>query len=273
MKKCLPSVSTIVPWLLLGLTVLTLLAGPSARGQCSPPVILSSPHDQSARGDSKVTFTVQVSSAPECGPVIYEWYELVGVDGNLDPIPGGTNASVTITARQFPNDPDHNKFGCRIENAGGVVFIPNFTLTVIGGTYEAENMLVDNSSGDTVRTLTESAASGGFAKMVDSDAVGDFVTLRIPKLPAGTYSVRVRFKKHPSRGKVQTSIGKLDGTLGNIGPVIDLYSANPAYQEYTLGNWTPVSTSDKQIRFKITGKNSSSSGYSMCIDYVKLVLQ
>jgi len=109
--------------------------------------------------------------------------------------------------------------------------------------------------------------------MVDSNAVGDYVTFRIPNIPAGTYDVRVRYKKHPSRGKVQALIGKIDGTLGNIGPVIDAYSSSPSYQEYNLGNWTASSTSDKQIRFKVTGKNSSSSGFTMNIDYVKLIKQ
>jgi hypothetical protein len=198
---------------------------------------------------------------------------MVGVDGDFDPIPAATNTSVTVIATHHFNDPDRNHFGCDIRNDAGVTISDIVTLTVVAGLMEAEDLPNENSSGDTVRLVADSNASAGITKMVDSNAVGDYLTLRIPNIPAGTYSVRVRYKKHPSRGKVQAMIGKIGGTLGNIGSVIDLYSASPGYQEYTLGNWTPTSTSDKQIRFKITGKNSASSGYTMNIDYVKLVKQ
>ena len=374
MKKTWPFLTSFVAIASLALLA-CFTAAQTARSQCTtPPVITFQPSDEAQFEGQPVTFTVGVSSPPECGPVIYEWYELVGVDGNLDPIPGGTNASVTIIATSYPNDPDHNRFGCRIENAAGVAWIDYVTLTVLdpdctsaptvtqqpqdktakvgtsvtftvgatsppgcaftyqwfeyvgvdgqadyipgatgpsvtviathhqtdpdrnrfgcelrsdgglttthlavltvlGGTYQGEWCPVENSSGDTVRTVSDTSASAGNTLMIDSNATGDYVTLRLERVPPATYSVRVRYKKHPSRGKVQAMIGKIGGSLSNIGGVIDLYSSNPGYQEYTLGNWTPTSYSDKQIRFKITGKNSSSSGYTMNIDYVKLVPQ
>ena len=109
--------------------------------------------------------------------------------------------------------------------------------------------------------------------MNDTNAVGDFVTLRIPTIVPGTYSVKVRFKKHPSRGIVQVMMGKIGGSLGNLGSPIDLYVASPVYQEYTVGTWTPGSISDKQISFKIVGKNASSTGFTQCIDRIILTPQ
>jgi hypothetical protein len=142
-----------------------------------------------------------------------------------------------------------------------------------GGVFEAESLSVEGSSGDVVRTLTESVASGGASLMNDTNAVGDFVTLRIPNIAANTYQVKVRFKLHPSRGIVQVQIGKIGGALGNLGNPIDLYAATPVYTEFVIGTWNPTSTSDKQISFKITGKNASSTGFTQCIDRVTLVPQ
>jgi glucose/arabinose dehydrogenase len=151
----------------------------------------------------------------------------------------------------------------------------SFTLTPVSGAIanEAESLAVEASSGDTVRTLTEAAASGGVSLMNDTNAVDDFLTLRIPNISAGTYSVKVRFKVHPSRGIVQVQIGKIGGSLGNLGAPVDLYSATSGYQEFTLGTWTPGSTSDKQISFKITGKNAASSGFTQNIDLITLTPQ
>jgi chitinase len=142
-----------------------------------------------------------------------------------------------------------------------------------GGTFQSESLTVENSSGDTIRVLNETAASGGKSVIMDSNAVGDYVTFRIPNIAAGTYSVRVGIKKHPSRGIVQALIGKIGGSLGNLGSAVDQYAASSGYTEVVLGTWTPGSTSDKQIQFKVTGKNASSSGFTLCIDYVKLVPQ
>ena len=72
---------------------------------------------------------------------------------------------------------------------------------------------------------------------------------------------------------VQVMIGKIGGTLGNIGTPVDLYAASPAYAESTIATWTPGSTSDKQISFKITGKNASSTGFTQCIDLITLTPQ
>jgi hypothetical protein len=52
-----------------------------------------------------------------------------------------------------------------------------------------------------------------------------------------------------------------------------MYTASPTYKELDLGNWSPSSFSDKEFRFTVTGKNSASTGYSVCVDYITLIPQ
>ena len=41
----------------------------------------------------------------------------------------------------------------------------------------------------------------------------------------------------------------------------------------TVGTWTIGSLSDKWVKFLVTGKNASSGGYNVAIDYIKLTPQ
>ena len=71
---------------------------------------------------------------------------------------------------------------------------------------------------------------------------------------------------------MQTKNGRTDGAYSNFGPTFDEYSSSVSYPEVDLGAWT-VSTSDKFVGFHVTGKNASSSGYVVAIDYIKLTPQ
>ncbi len=50
----------------------------------------------------------------------------------------------------------------------------------------------------------------------------------------------------------------------------DAYSSSGVITAFDLGPWNPVTTSDKQFQFTVTGKNASSSGYGITIDYIQL---
>jgi hypothetical protein len=137
--------------------------------------------------------------------------------------------------------------------------------------FEAESLLpAAGSSGDAVRTLSETAASSGVTVMNDTNAVGDFLTFRLPGVPAGTYSIKVRCKRNTSRGlvQVQASVG---GALINVGSPIDLYASSSDYKELVVGSWSPGSVDDNLISFRIVGKNSNSSGFTQCVDRITLV--
>lgn len=139
--------------------------------------------------------------------------------------------------------------------------------------YETELLPVVATSGDTHRTFADSRFSGGAASILDSTAVGDFVTYELPNVKAGSYDVRIGTKKYNSRGIVQLYASPANGTGSNVGVVQDQYSATEQFVEYDLGIWSPGATSNKWFKFSITGQNAASAGYSECFDYIKLIPQ
>jgi parallel beta-helix repeat protein len=141
--------------------------------------------------------------------------------------------------------------------------------------FETETLAVTRKSSDVHRTFTNVALSGGAASILDSDAVGDFVIYNVPMVPPGTYNVRIGIKKQDTRGIWQLSVGRADSfdtTKSNVGSPQDEYASDSQYLEVNLGQWAPGSaTSDKWFKFTVTGKNSSSSSYTMAFDYILLV--
>ncbi len=137
--------------------------------------------------------------------------------------------------------------------------------------YEAEALGVVASSGDTNRTITSPSFSGGSAMILDANAVGDYITFLLPNINAGNYNVRVGVKNFNTRGIVQLAIASATvGVFGNVGSARDEYAATETYAELDLGTWSPISTGDKWARFSVTGKNASSTGYTLTVDYIKL---
>jgi hypothetical protein len=87
---------------------------------------------------------------------------------------------------------------------------------------------------------------------------------------AGPYDIKAGTKKITTRGIFQLSV---NGT--NVGPTEDEYSANGdgVFQEYDLGNATSPAPVNYSFKFTVIGHNSSSSGYTVCFDYIKLTPQ
>ncbi len=115
--------------------------------------------------------------------------------------------------------------------------------------------------------------SNGAAAYLNSNAVGNQATYVIPSVPAGTYNVTIGVKKLSGRGIWQLAIGPAGGGFTNLGTPQDEYAASPSFTSFNLGTWAPGSSSDKWFRFTITGKNASSAGYDMAIDYIQLTPQ
>ncbi len=142
------------------------------------------------------------------------------------------------------------------------------------GNWETENLPVLGSSGDTHRIIDDTNFSNGRGTILDADAVNDYVTYKVANIAAGTYDVRVRVKKFNTRGIVQMAGARADTlAFSNIGSPQDLYSSAASFVELDFGTWSPGTTSDKAFKFTVTGKNASSSGYSISFDYIKLVSQ
>ncbi len=131
--------------------------------------------------------------------------------------------------------------------------------------YEAENLSRTLSSGITSDVWNDGASGGGWVK-VNSNSVGDYVDFTVNVPAAGNYKVVTGYRSAPTRGIAQLSIG---GT--NHGSPIDMYQSSATFKEATTGNLYFGIVGNKTFRYRITGKNSNSSGYDMGIDYIKLV--
>lgn len=138
--------------------------------------------------------------------------------------------------------------------------------------YEAENLTISDSTGDTVATNTDGGSNGAYVQYF-ANGVNDYVQFTVPNVSPGTYTLSIGVKKYNNRGIVQVQVNKAGSTPGNIGSPIDLYSGSSSFTEIPVGTWTIGSQSDKWVKFLVTGKNASSGGYNVAIDYIKLTLQ
>ncbi len=140
-------------------------------------------------------------------------------------------------------------------------------------TYETENLTAAAVSGPTPRLVSETGYSNGQAIILDSTAVGNYVTFKVPAVSSGVYDVTVGVKNFTGRGIWQLYVGRADnfsGTRTAVGSAYDEYSSSAVFTSVDLGTWTPSTSTDKWFQFYITGKNSGSNNYSESIDYIKL---
>lgn len=170
------------------------------------------------------------------------------------------NNTIRVLANTSSGGPNLDKMDLSGGSGGG------------SSTNEAESLVITASSGDNYTTNSESGASNGQYVQYNSNATGDYVQFRIPNVSPGAYTVTIGYKRQTSRGIVQTVVGPEGGTLGNLGSTIDMYGSS-AFMSVDIGTWTIGSTGNKSVRFNVTGKNGSSSGYVVAIDYITLTLQ
>ncbi len=130
-------------------------------------------------------------------------------------------------------------------------------------------MAVHASSGQSLTLNADLGYSNGHGMIYNATGVGNYVTFIIPNIAAGTYDIRIGVKKLSSRGIVQLAIGTPTITPVNLGAPQDFYASSATFTEIDLGTWNPATTSDKYFQFTVTGKNASSTGYSMALDYIR----
>lgn len=140
-------------------------------------------------------------------------------------------------------------------------------VAIVNGTYETE-AIVQATSTDAQSVVYDTAASNGAYEFLASNAPGDYIDYSVPVAQAGTYDVKVKFKRGKistaNRGQFQLSIGGV-----NQGAVQDEFG-DGIFVEVDLGNVTFSTAGDKSFRFTVTGKNASSPGYNINMDYIKL---
>ncbi len=140
--------------------------------------------------------------------------------------------------------------------------------------YECETLSVAQlSSGTALDSVSASGYSAGQANILRATGSGPRVTFVVPHIPAGTYNVKIGVKKFPTRGRFQLSISRPNEAATNVGAEQDQWAQFETYTEIDCGTWSPSTTSDKWFTFTATGKNSSSSGYDLTFDYIKLTPQ
>ena len=149
-------------------------------------------------------------------------------------------------------------------NSSQVSAIPTAGSTV----YEATQIPVTGSPN--ARSFTWAGFPDGAGEIADGTAVGAYLNFTVNVPASGTYDIKAGTKKITTRGIFQLSV---NGT--NVGPTEDEYSANGdgVFQEYDLGNVTFPAPGNYSFKFTVIGHNSSSSGYTVCFDYIKLTPQ
>ncbi len=142
------------------------------------------------------------------------------------------------------------------------------------GHYEGESLTVLAQSAATLDTITDAGYSNSASLILRATGPNDYVTLEVPNIAAGTYNVKIGVKSLNTRGQFQVSAARDASPINfsDIGPVVDQYSTSTSgvITAIDLGNWSPVTTSGKEFRFTVTGKNAASTGYSITIDYIQL---
>lgn len=107
-------------------------------------------------------------------------------------------------------------------------------------------------------------ASGGQYRIFNAYGVAEHVDYAVPVGQAGTYHLTVRVMRFSDSGTYQLQI---DGN--DVGDPIDLYRPSGKVVEVDLGNVT-MSAGVHQFTFTAIGKNASSLGYKLPLDYIQL---
>lgn len=123
------------------------------------------------------------------------------------------------------------------------------------------------SSAGTAGTNIDANASNGAYIFLSATGAGDWIQFTLPSANAGTYDVKMACKTYTARGTLSLSI---DGVT--VGSNFDEYSSGSAYPTHDFGNST-LATGSHLIRLTVTGKNASSSAYTITSDDFTLTPQ
>jgi hypothetical protein len=124
------------------------------------------------------------------------------------------------------------------------------------------------TSGPALQVFSYQNFPDGLGTMFSSN-MGDKVAFPVNIPAAGTYDVKISYKKYQPRGIMQTGV---NGT--NFGPAVDQYIATAdAYGVTDLGVRSFPSGGNYLFTFTVVGKNPASTGYSLTFDEITLTPQ
>lgn len=133
--------------------------------------------------------------------------------------------------------------------------------------FEAES-LARSSSGASTSPQTDSQTSDGVWIALQAAGIGPYVNFTLPNIPAGDYSLGMRYKGHPDRGILQASVNGV-----NVGDSLDQYYFPSSYPEHTFGTAVFSSSGNQTVRLSVVGRNPSAGSYTLSADAFKLVYQ
>jgi hypothetical protein len=134
--------------------------------------------------------------------------------------------------------------------------------------FEAET-LVATHSGTGMTVQTDEKTGGGRWLSLDAENAGSWLELVLPDVPAGTYTLKLRYKSNSDRGQLAL---RLDGTSSEaqVGSVLDQYSSPEDYPTAIFGTVTFASAGNHRVRLVVMGKNAASRGFLLSADAVIL---
>jgi hypothetical protein len=211
-------------------------------------------------------------------------------------IPNNNNTSGTFTVNipfAAMNIIDYNNYTLTDAETGQAIVsgsqnaVNNFQITVPsndmriikvtasgqdGTKYECESLTASTNGPATGNYSFDYCSNGQYSKL-SSTSVNDYVSYTVNIPEAGTYNVRVMTVGHTSRGKFKLFIPETNSYLGSEQ---DQYCTQTGVDsermmQFDYGNVTFSTPGNKEFKFIVTGKNSSSSGYTLCFDYIKLI--
>jgi len=145
------------------------------------------------------------------------------------------------------------------------VVLDKVNVTINSGAFEAERLRYVPST--TFHTFSEAGLSGDGAVSLDATGVGQYITFELPYLDAGIHDLTVRVKKLNNRAIAQMSMGNaVNGPFTNLGSPLDFYAPSPTYTDLVTLRVTNATSGPKYLKFTVTGKNASSSGYQVVLD-------
>ncbi|HEY2819587.1 MAG TPA: chitobiase/beta-hexosaminidase C-terminal domain-containing protein [Candidatus Acidoferrum sp.] len=136
--------------------------------------------------------------------------------------------------------------------------------------YQTAN-LAAVSSGPTFRQFTFAGFPDTTGTILDATAAGQSVTMTLNVATAGAYDIKISTKMLNTRGIYQLAING-----ANVGAPQDEFNASNSagvYATQDLGNFNFAAAGSYSFKFTVTGKNASSTGFSIAFDDITLTPQ
>jgi hypothetical protein len=130
--------------------------------------------------------------------------------------------------------------------------------------FEAESLALTHSGVGT-SLQTDANASGGTWVSLNATGTAQWMDFTLPAVPAGTYTLKLRYKTNNNRGQLTLSV---DGTT--LGGTVDQYATTASYPEPSFGPITFAADGDRHVRLTVVGRNAASSGYVLSADRLTL---